>query len=235
MVISTVGIELIKEFEGCYLEAYRCPAGVWTIGYGTTEPINGKPITAGMTITQQQADELLLQNLKIYEKAVNENVKVPLSQNQYDALVSFTYNVGCGALSTSTLLKMLNNNDYLGAADQFLRWDKAGGKVLAGLTRRRKRERELFLKDVSAATPKNDKDLEDAVNKIIKSGISLTYNCWNNINNMQLTNVPALLDRLGGVDALVTRGIISSPEIWLNGVYTKQNVRSLLIKFSFKL
>lgn len=148
MKISQAGIDLIKSFEGCYLKAYKCPAGVWTIGWGTTEPINGVKPHAGMKITQKQADDLLVKNLKNYEDTVNKYVTYKgFNQNQYDALVSFAYNCGCGALKTSTLLKKLNKGDVQGAANEFLRWNKANGKVLTGLTRRRNAEKELFLKE----------------------------------------------------------------------------------------
>ena len=148
MNISKIGIDLIKSFEGCYLKAYKCPAGVWTIGWGTTEPINGVKPHEGMSITQQQADDLLVKNLKSYENSVNKYVTYTnLNQNQFDALVSFTYNCGAGALQKSDLLKKLNKGDIQGAADELLRWNKANGKVLNGLTRRREAERKLFLKE----------------------------------------------------------------------------------------
>lgn len=146
--ISKVGIDLIKSFEGCYLKAYKCPAGVWTIGWGTTEPINGVKPHEGMVITQQQADDLLIKNLKAYENAVNKYVTYSINQNQFDALVSFAYNCGNGALKTSTLLKKLNAGDIEEAANEFLRWNKANGKVLKGLTRRREAERKLFLQEI---------------------------------------------------------------------------------------
>ena len=141
MKTSNNGINLIKEFEGCKLTAYKCPAGVWTIGYGHT-----KNVKQGMKITNEHATNLLKDDLKTYEGYVNKYVKVKLNQNQFDALVSFTFNCGGGALKSSTLLKKLNKGDYTGAANELLRWNKAGGKVLAGLTRRRKAEKTLFLK-----------------------------------------------------------------------------------------
>ncbi|EMW2199081.1 lysozyme [Enterobacter hormaechei] len=145
MQTSEKGIALIKEFEGCKLTAYRDSVGVWTIGYGWTQPVDGKPIRAGMTIKQETAERLLKTGLVSYESDVSRLVKVGLTQGQYDALVSFTYNLGARSLSTSTLLRKLNAGDYAGAADEFLRWNKAGGKVLNGLTRRREAERALFL------------------------------------------------------------------------------------------
>lgn len=145
MQTSDKGIALIKQFEGCKLTAYQDSVGVWTIGYGWTHPVDGKPIRAGMTIKQETAERLLKTGLVSYESDVSRLVKVGLSQGQFDALVSFTYNLGARSLSTSTLLLKLNAGDYDGAADEFLRWNKAGGKVLNGLTRRREAERALFL------------------------------------------------------------------------------------------
>lgn len=145
MQTSEKGIALIKQFEGCKLTAYQDSVGVWTIGYGWTQPVDGKPIRAGMTIKQETADRLLKTGLVSYESDVSRLVKVGLTQGQFDALVSFTYNLGARSLSTSTLLRKLNAGDYAGAADEFLRWNKAGGKVLNGLTRRREAERALFL------------------------------------------------------------------------------------------
>ncbi|EPW7259895.1 lysozyme [Citrobacter freundii] len=145
MQTSDKGIALIKQFEGCKLTAYQDSVGVWTIGYGWTQPVDGKPIRAGMTIKQETAERLLKTGLVSYENDVSRLVKVGLTQGQIDALVSFTYNLGSRSLSTSTLLRKLNAGDYAGAADEFLRWNKAGGKVLNGLTRRREAERALFL------------------------------------------------------------------------------------------
>ena len=142
MNISQTGIDLIKQFEGCKLEAYQCSAGVWTIGYGHT----GSDVTKGRKITQDDAESLLKQDLIVHCNNVLKLVKVKLNQNQFDALVSFEYNVGYGNLSSSTLLKLLNEGDYTGAAGQFEKWVYAGGKVLAGLEKRRKAEKELFLK-----------------------------------------------------------------------------------------
>ena len=148
MITSEKGIRLIKQFEGCSLTAYPDPGtggDPWSIGYGWTHPVDGKPVKGGMTIDQATADRLLKTGLVGYENDVLKVARVKLTQSQFDALVSFAYNVGSRALSTSTLLKKLNANDIKGAADEFLRWNKAGGKVLNGLTRRREAERALFL------------------------------------------------------------------------------------------
>ncbi|MBN3006243.1 lysozyme [Chromobacterium alkanivorans] len=142
MNISANGVKLIQQFEGLRLKAYQDAVGVWTIGYGHTGP----DVTPGLVITQAQADALLARDLSRFEAGVTRLVQVPLNQNQFDALVSFSYNLGLGSLQNSTLLRLLNQRDYAGAAAQFPRWNKAGGKVLPGLTRRRAAEQALFLK-----------------------------------------------------------------------------------------
>lgn len=140
MRTSQRGLSLIKSFEGLRLQAYQDAVGVWTIGYGTTRGVN-----AGMKISKEQAERMLLNDVQRFEPEIERLVGVPLSQNQWDALVSFTYNLGSANLESSTLLRKLNAGDYAGAAEQFPRWSKAGGKVLAGLVRRRAAEQALFL------------------------------------------------------------------------------------------
>tara|TARA_Y100000996_G_scaffold368729_1_gene315281 strand:+ start:230 stop:655 length:426 start_codon:yes stop_codon:yes gene_type:complete len=139
METSKTGLDLIKHFEGCELYAYKCPAGVWTIGYGHT-----KGVEPGMQITEQDAEDMLKEELIEYESYINDLVTVGLNQNQFDAMVSWVYNLGAGNLKASTLLKVLNAGDYAGVPEQMLRWNKAGGKVLEGLTRRRQAEADLF-------------------------------------------------------------------------------------------
>lgn len=133
---------LIRRFEGLELHAYRDPVGVLTIGYGHTT--NVRP---GQVITESEAEELLRYDLSWVEDAINKSVTVDLNQNQFDALASWVYNLGETNLRNSTMLKKLNAGDYEGAADEMLRWNKAGGKVLRGLVRRRKAERDLFLRE----------------------------------------------------------------------------------------
>ncbi|NUG50169.1 lysozyme [Acinetobacter lactucae] len=143
---SNAGIDLISSFEGVRLKAYDDGVGVWTIGIGTTIYPNGVKVKKGDTCTLEQAKSFFTHDLKRFESSVNSLVKVPLSQNQFDALVSLSYNIGSGAFKNSTLLKKLNAKDYSGAAEQFLVWNKADGKVMKGLVRRREAERALFLK-----------------------------------------------------------------------------------------
>ena len=139
MKIGNKGLEMIKHFEGLELNAYQCAAGVCTIGYGQT-----KAIQPGMVITEETANDMLVEELEEYENYINTMVKCPLSQNQFDALVSWVYNLGPANLQPSTLLKVLNAGDYAGVPAQIKRWNKAGGKVLEGLTRRRQAEADLF-------------------------------------------------------------------------------------------
>lgn len=140
MNISPAGIALIKHFEGVKLKAYVCPAGVLTIGVGSTGP-HVKP---GMAITAAEADALLRKDLRRFEEAIDIMVHEPLEQHEYDALVSLAFNIGTSAFCTSTLLKKLNNGDKAGAESSFHDWRKGGGKVLPGLVRRRKAEAEMF-------------------------------------------------------------------------------------------
>ena len=131
-LISKKGIDLIKSFEGCKLKEYRCPAGVLTIGYGHTGDVK-----EGQVITQAQADSLLVKDLQRFVDGVNKLLKVEVTQCQFDALESFSYNCGLGSLQKSTLLKCVNAKWWTNASKEFLKWNKAGSKVLAGLTRRR--------------------------------------------------------------------------------------------------
>ncbi len=147
--INKASLDLIKSFEGLRLNAYQDSVGVWTIGYGHTAMAGLPKPVRGMSITTQEAEALLLSDLKKYEKPVIDLVKVPLNDNQYGALVSFVYNLGAGNFKGSTLLKKLNQGDYKSVPNEMMKWDKAGGKRLAGLTRRRKEEGKLFMSPVS--------------------------------------------------------------------------------------
>ncbi len=138
--INAEGLRLLKTYEGLYLESYQDAVGVWTIGYGCTEGIG-----PGMTITLQEAEDMLRRELNKFEAAVAKYVSVEIDDDQYSALVAFSYNVGAYALKKSTLLRKLNGGDFAGASNEFPRWDKAGGRSLLGLSRRRRSERALFL------------------------------------------------------------------------------------------
>jgi lysozyme len=149
--MKTKSIDIILQFEGFESSPYLCPASIPTIGFGSTRYVDGTPVKlTDESISMDEAIELLYATLSTYEDAVNKNVKAPINQNQFDALVSFAYNVGANNFAKSTLLKKLNKADYLGAADELLRWNRGGGKVLKGLALRRDAERSLFLTPESA-------------------------------------------------------------------------------------
>jgi lysozyme len=157
--ISRVGIELLHSSEACVLTRYKDTAGLWTIGWGHLI----KPGESYVKITKQEANAIFLRDLIAFENAVVDGVKVPIGQNQYDALVSIAFNIGVGAFLRSTLLKKLNRGDYLGAADQFLVWNKSGGKLTKGLENRRKRERALFLRSETGSTQVDVPDTDEPV------------------------------------------------------------------------
>ena len=139
MNISKEGLSLIKKFEGCELEAYLCPAGVWTIGYGHT-----KDVKEGDKINKEEADYLLQEEMMEYESYINDFVEVPLEQNQFDALCSWVYNLGPTNLKNSTMLRVLNEEKYADVPQEIKRWNKAGGEVLDGLIKRREAEAKMF-------------------------------------------------------------------------------------------
>lgn len=141
--MNKYAFDLITKFEGCKLRAYKCPAGVFTVGYGHTEGVYPDKL-----ITMETAEQLLRQDLEKFEKGVRNLVKVPVVDYQLGALISFAFNVGLKAFEDSTLLKCLNRSEIQNAADEFLRWNKAAGKVLAGLTKRRQAERKVFLGEI---------------------------------------------------------------------------------------
>ena len=142
-VVNAAGLKLIKEFEGLRLDSYICPAGVWTIGYGST----GEHVYPGQRITEPEAEELLRKDLWRFEDCVSSRVKVALTDNEYAALVSFAFNCGCGALQESTLLRRLNAGDPKPRvfSEELPKWVRGGGQVLPGLVRRREAEVALAL------------------------------------------------------------------------------------------
>jgi lysozyme len=140
MQISDTGLKLIEQFESCKLQAYQDVRGIWTIGWGHT----GTDVYDGLTITQDQANSLLLQDTQNAVNHVNSLVTVSITQGQFDALCSFAYNVGCGALAGSQLLRLLNSGNIAGASAQFPAWSHANGVIVPGLLRRRQAEQALF-------------------------------------------------------------------------------------------
>jgi len=154
MHMSQGGLDsLLKKFEGCKLKAYRCPAGVCTIGYGHTSAAGAPMVNDGMAITQAQADDILKRDIVKYEIAVMDLVKVPLTQNQFDVLVDFAYNAGVGNLKSSTMLKKVNAGDLDAVPSELMKWTKGGGKVLPGLVRRRQAAGAWWIAGAKPATP----------------------------------------------------------------------------------
>lgn len=156
MKLGNAGINLIKKSEGCDLNAYRDAVGVLTIGYGHTGNVK-----IGQKIKQEQADELLRNDVKKFEDGVNNLLKVTINQNQFDALVSFAYNLGLGNLKNSDLLAYVNKKDFVNAAKEFSLWVHAGDKVLNGLVKRRAAEQELFNTPMKSSPAKSAADKSD--------------------------------------------------------------------------
>lgn len=142
--VNQAGVDLIRRFEGCRLDAYPDPGtggDPWTIGYGATGP----GIAPGVAWTQEEAEARLVEDIAQFAGAVDRALTVPVSANEFAAMVSLAFNIGAGAFKKSTLLRLLNDGHFEAAAEQFLRWNRAGGREMPGLTRRRQAERQLFL------------------------------------------------------------------------------------------
>lgn len=146
MRTNKAGLDLIKEFEGWRAKAYKCPAGVWTIGYGHTSMAGAPAVKPGMVITREEGEQILRRDLKIYEDGVKTAIRVPLNSNQFSACVSLCYNIGVGGFRKSSVARFCNQSQWQKAADAFALWNKAGGRVLPGLTRRRAAEASLFMR-----------------------------------------------------------------------------------------
>lgn len=198
MKISSDGLNAIKAFEGLYLKAYRCPAGVLTIGWGCTEGVY-----EGQIITRAQAETLLQRELMRFEDGVRALVKVPLTQHQFDALVSFSYNVGLSALGRSTLLRKLNAGDYAAVPAQLARWNQGGGRVLAGLVKRRRIEGEMWSRPGVYV-----KDFTEPMAQSVKEKRSMLF-------EIILGFARHLVTGAGGVAIGVGGGDLSSPVTWL--------------------
>lgn len=144
MRTSQYGYDLVKKFEGLRTKAYKCPANVWTIGYGHTSAAGDPIVGADLVVTKEQAEQILDRDLRQYEDGVKRLVQIGITQGQFDALVSFAYNAGVGRLSSSTLLKRVNAGRFDEVPAEFMKWTKGGGKELPGLVRRRRAEVKLW-------------------------------------------------------------------------------------------
>ncbi len=234
MKLSEEGFRLIRSFEGFHTKlkngkckAYRCPAGVWTIGYGCTEGI--KP---GMIWTKEEAEAALKKEIAKFEAAVNRLVKVDLNQNERDALISFAYNCGEGALAKSTLLRKLNKGDRIGAAREFAKWTRGGGRVLPGLVARRDREAALFLKPVTApAEPYMPQAVEPVAEPVSRTAVGATVAAASTvvplIGPAMVPDVPpAMVDAVGKAETWTELG----GRLWtLRGWAYSQPMLALLV------
>jgi len=174
MKMSADGLALVKEFEGLRLKAYKCPAAVWTIGYGHTSSAGAPIVTSDLEITRDEAEEVLRRDMGQYEDGVRKLVTIGITQGQFDALVDFAYNAGVGALAKSTLLKRVNAGKFDEVPAEFMKWTRGGGKELPGLVRRRRAEVKLWRgmdteKPVCNDEARTDPDQPKASKKITQS------------------------------------------------------------------
>ena len=205
--INAEGLALIKQWEGLRLDAYRCSADVWTIGYGHTATAR-----EGMKITLEQAERLLVQDLDVFENAVSRAVKVDLSDNQFAALVSWTYNVGAGAIQKSTLIRKLNAGDYASVPGELARWNKVKGKVSKGLSNRRAAEAGLWARGSFVAS----RDVEPSAPA--KNSAATEASQLGGIAAAAATVAPALASLNGvhwAVGVAVVAGAVTLAALWL--------------------
>lgn len=229
MKTSQTGIDLIKKFEGCVLHSYKDPVGIWTIGYGHTVGVK-----SGQKITQKQAETFLKEDLKIYEKGVTDS-KVKVNQNQFDALVSFAYNCGVGSLKTLVANRNLNQ-----ITQALLLYNKAGGKILAGLVRRRKAEKDLFEKAVPVTQTSSQKTYTVKSGDTL-SGIGSHFNVaveklvsLNNIKNKNVVSVGQVLKLTGTVTTDKIYKVKSGDTLGQIAINNNTTVKKLLEKNEIK-
>lgn len=223
MNINKATIDLVKDFEGCKLTAYRDPIEVWTIGYGTTARAGlGIIPTGGMTITQEDADQLLADGLNKFADQIRPMINAGLNDNQFGACVSLAYNIGAHAFSTSSALKHINAGDYDKAANAILLWNKAGGKVLKGLVRRREAERKLFLTPVFEQAPAFDERISPVQSTTMQaSALQIASGAGAGIAALGSLSGTAQVVALGFAGIVVLAGLWIMRERlrhWANGV-----------------
>lgn len=205
--INAEGLALIKQWEGLRLEAYRCSAGVWTIGYGHTVSAH-----EGMKITLEQAERMLVQDLNIFENAVSRAVKVDISDNQFAALVSWAYNVGVGAMQKSSLIRKLNAGDHGSVPGELARWNKVKGKVSKGLSNRRAAEIGLWARGSFVTS----RDVEPTAPS--KSSPAIEASQLGGVAAAAATAAPALTSLSGvhwAVGVAIVAGVVALAAVWL--------------------
>lgn len=223
MNINKATIDLVKAFEGCKLTAYRDPVGIWTIGYGTTARAGlGIIPTGGMTITQEDADQLLADGLNKFADQIRPMINAGLNDNQFGACVSLAYNIGAHAFSTSSALKHINAGDYDKAANSILLFNKAGGKILKGLVRRREAERKLFLTPVFEQAPEFDERISPVQSTTMQaSALQIASGAGAGIAALGSLSGTAQVVALGFAGIVVLAGLWIMRERlrhWANGV-----------------
>jgi lysozyme len=225
MNINKATIDLVKEFEGCNLTAYRDPVGIWTIGYGTTARAGlGIIPTGGMTITQEDADQLLADGLNKFADQIRPMITADLNDNQFGACVSLAYNIGAHAFGTSSVLKHIISGDYDRAANAILLWNKAGSpkKVLKGLVRRREAERKLFLTPVFEQAPEFDERISPVQSTTMQaSALQIASGAGAGIAALGSLSGTAQVVALGFAGIVVLAGLYIMRERlrhWANGV-----------------
>lgn len=219
MRLSRKGQKFVQSFEGYFPKAYLDPIGVLTIGWGHTNHHEPK-FSAGEVWSREKCEEVFRKDMRLFEDEVKRQVKVPLTQGQFDALVSFTYNCGGGNLSKSSLLRKLNAGDYEGAAQQFQYWNKAGGRVLPGLTRRRAAEALMFRDTTLSVSPQEDEEMVQEVDNpkpsLLKSKIvqgATTIGVADAANTLQnAADAKDAVKHLGFWDQLIH--VMSMPSVW---------------------
>ena len=232
MKISNKGIQLIKNFEGERLVAYQDSVGVWTIGVGHTGMVDGKAVCKGMKITSEKSLELLKQDIARFENAVN-NANLSLNQNQFDALVSFSFNCGVGSLGT-----LIRNRTLQQIGDALLLYNKAGGKVLQGLVNRRNKERELFFTPVEKVV----ENATEAISVLNKQGIIVEPDKWYDGTwkdedfKWLLIKFASYISKVEkpaeAIALMVNKGIIVEPDKWYDGTWKDEDFKWLLIKMA---
>jgi lysozyme len=219
-MINKATVNLIKEFEGCKLTAYKCPAGIWTIGYGTTAAAHvGIDPQEGMTISQKDAEKYLKLAIEKFAEAIKPAITRPINENEFGAFVSLAYNIGSGAFKKSSALRHFNAGETEKAADALLLWNKAGGKVLSGLVRRRAAERALFLTPVGFVAQEaveNSAAVPDAPRDTPMESTTMQAGAVQAVSAVGAgASAVSMLNGTAQIVALIFCGVIALAAVWI--------------------
>ena len=213
-MINQATVDLVKEFEGFRAKAYKCPAGVWTIGYGTTTRAGvGLEVVEGEEITEAEAEYYLHKGLEKFAVEITGAITKPINENEFGAFVSLAYNIGSGAFRRSSALRYFNAGDKVKAANAMLLWNRGGGKVLKGLVRRREAERTLFLTPVSVDAPaadiKPDRKSVTQSTTVQASAVQIVSGAGAGVSAL------GMLDGTAQIVALVVAGVVVVSALWI--------------------